>query len=76
MLISQQELMQLATEYKSGAIDRKEVNRRFVAMAITNSIQDKLGERDRQKITDDIEKFTSEDHDFLHQITTNLSKLT
>ncbi len=70
--IPRTELTQLALDLKNGVIDREEANRRFVAAVIDNSLRNKLGEQDREKLMLDIQEFFSNDQDFIKKLAKNL----
>lgn len=70
--IPRTELTQLALDLKNGVIDREEANRRFVAAVIDNSLRNKLGEQDREKLMLDIQEFFSNDQDFVKKLAKNL----
>lgn len=73
-LISRQELMTLAADFKNGLISKEEANKRFVAVVINNSLKHKLGEQDREKLMSDIQNFFSSDQDFVQKLTKNLKE--
>lgn len=74
-LISRQELLQLASDYKQGLISRDQANNRFIGTVINNSLQGKLSEKDCKKLIDEIAEFFSQDPEFLENLGKNLSAL-
>ncbi len=71
-IVSRAELVSLASDLKNGVIDRDEANRRFVAAVIDNSLKNKLGEQDREKLMEDIQEFFANDQDFVQKLAKNL----
>ena len=74
-IISHQELVALASDFKNGLIDKEQVNERFVNAVIEKSVDGKLGERDRQSMTKDIADFFADDPDFMNKLQKNLRDL-
>ncbi|MCA9507352.1 MAG: hypothetical protein KC505_02895 [Myxococcales bacterium] len=74
-IISPEQLNKLALDLKNKVIDREEANRRFVATVIDNSLRNKLGEQDREKLMMDIKEFFSNDQSFIDKLTKNLHDL-
>lgn len=74
-LIPRQELVSIAADYKSGAINRDEAGARFVDAVIKNSLNDQLSEHDRAKMVDKITQFCKEDEDFMKQLGINFTDL-
>ncbi len=71
-IISRDDLVALASDFKNGVIDREEANKRFVAAVIDNSLKNKLGEQDREKLMEDIQEFFANDQDFVQELAKNL----
>lgn len=74
-VISREQLLSLAADFKNGLISREEANQRFIAAVVTQSLKSKLGEQDLKKIMEDIEEFFSNDQDFVQKLAKNLQEI-
>ena len=74
-LVSRDFRVGLAREYKTGLIDGKEANNRFISTVVHNALHAKLSEQDKQGLIKSIADFFSEDPDFIKDLSKNLSNL-
>jgi len=75
-LVSRDFLLTLADDYRSGRIDGKEANSRFINAVVDNSLDKKLSDNDKKRLIEDITDFFSQDQNFLHDLEKNLNRLT
>jgi hypothetical protein len=74
-IVPYQELISLASDLKNGLIDRDKAKDRFVSMVTNSFIQDKLSNKDKEKMIEYISQFFSHDPSFMIELEKNLSNL-
>lgn len=74
-LISREQILELSQAIKHGTVDKEEASRRFIDTITHNSLHDKLSDKDRKKLVDDISEFFKDDPSFIQSLHKNLLSL-